>query len=852
VQNLLLGLGVVLLAVAAVIFVMVSWGRMGIGGRAAVAAVITILSGTAVAAAYRRGLRATAEALATLTVVLVLLDIFAVRRTELGALDGISASHYWAAALALVAVAAGLGAAVMPLHSLRLIAAVSGQFPLTILTVDVALKVERPAVAVAVGFGLQTLALISAIRLLDNRPQVADAQLLLALSVPGAWLIGFFSGLAAGYLENEFRPDGVAVLLGLAAVAALAASVLTRWKPGRHISAGAVMAAGLFAVWVPGPVYLPESWWSVAFAGLALVALTPLLVFPVWARMAPAGVCAFFTMLMTLSGLIWTVTIVVAPLSWIFTPWSAVGDTSAVSLLEPILQREVPLWAPASLGIAAAFALLAPRILGQPSLRSSAARTSFITVAIGFVMAALVTLPLSVGLSYRGALGWDFVLGAVLLCTGLRMMRRGGRLAPLPVAVGSLAGASVLGMTLVWSLASASATVVVWAAAFGVAALAAWLAPLSLRPLLVALTVILGWAEAGLLAQRTLGSVPASGLAVAAVAAATLASALLARHPGRVIHAVQAASALGYALGVELAFSEAGPLALALAVGVVVAMVGLAGAPWQQRPAWSALTAGLLCAQAVAVARWIGVDLAPGGLVLATTAAAIWLAVLWTPRRWIARPFAVELVGISGYVIGTMVTAGEADQLWLALLTGGVAAAVGATAPTRRFAGYPATGLLLGSSWVRLALADVTTPEAYTVPSGLVLLGWGYLRRRRNPQLGSWSAYGPGLALVLLPSLVRTLTDTGLVWPALLGLTALTVLILGAAYRLQSPLVLGGLTLGVEAVVQLAPYLAMVYDAVPRWVSLAVVGLVLLGIGATYEHRLRDVRQLWRGLRQMR
>ncbi|HEX7187326.1 MAG TPA: hypothetical protein VF423_03810, partial [Actinomycetes bacterium] len=44
VQNLLLALGVGLLGVAAVIFVAVSWGRLGVGGRAAVLTAVTVLS----------------------------------------------------------------------------------------------------------------------------------------------------------------------------------------------------------------------------------------------------------------------------------------------------------------------------------------------------------------------------------------------------------------------------------------------------------------------------------------------------------------------------------------------------------------------------------------------------------------------------------------------------------------------------------------------------------------------------------------------------------------------------------------------------------------------------------------
>ena len=84
--------------------------------------------------------------------------------------------------------------------------------------------------------------------------------------------------------------------------------------------------------------------------------------------------------------------------------------------------------------------------------------------------------------------------------------------------------------------------------------------------------------------------------------------------------------------------------------------------------------------------------------------------------------------------------------------------------------------------------------------------------------------------------------------PLLLGLAALGVLVVGVVRRLQAPVVIGGGGLAVDAVVQLSPYLADLYAAVPRWTAIGAVGLLLLGLGATYERRLRDVRLLQKRL----
>jgi hypothetical protein len=91
-------------------------------------------------------------------------------------------------------------------------------------------------------------------------------------------------------------------------------------------------------------------------------------------------------------------------------------------------------------------------------------------------------------------------------------------------------------------------------------------------------------------------------------------------------------------------------------------------------------------------------------------------------------------------------------------------------------------------------------------------------------------------------------TDAGDLRPLLLALGALFVLALGVRYRLQAPLALGALVLGIDAVVQLAPYLVALYDVVPRWVAIGLIGLALLGAGATYEQRVRDLRRVRRGV----
>jgi hypothetical protein len=94
--------------------------------------------------------------------------------------------------------------------------------------------------------------------------------------------------------------------------------------------------------------------------------------------------------------------------------------------------------------------------------------------------------------------------------------------------------------------------------------------------------------------------------------------------------------------------------------------------------------------------------------------------------------------------------------------------------------------------------------------------------------------------LVLIPSLLASFDDANLTRPLLLGAAALLVLLVGAQQRLQAPLVIGGAVLAVDALQLLAPYAA----ALPRWLTLGAAGLLLVGVGATYEQRRRDVTRL--------
>ncbi|HCA84952.1 MAG TPA: hypothetical protein DEQ61_05330, partial [Streptomyces sp.] len=100
VRNVLLALGGVLLAAAVIAFTVVSWGRLGIGGRAVVLGLLTVTALAASVPLLRRALTATAEVVACLGLLLLVLDAYALHRV---ALPGTDATAYAAGASAVLA-----------------------------------------------------------------------------------------------------------------------------------------------------------------------------------------------------------------------------------------------------------------------------------------------------------------------------------------------------------------------------------------------------------------------------------------------------------------------------------------------------------------------------------------------------------------------------------------------------------------------------------------------------------------------------------------------------------------------------------------------------------------------------
>ncbi|WP_318206813.1 SCO7613 C-terminal domain-containing membrane protein [Streptomyces sp. SJL17-1] len=839
-QNVLLTLGGTLLTIAAIAFTLVSWGSMGIGGRAVVLCAVTSAALAAPVALLRRGLVSTAESVAALGLVLMVLDAYALHRVALPGTDGLG---YTAVAAAVLAGAwTAYGSALSRLRIPLPAAVAVGQLPL-------------PLGVLAAGGGPTAFAWVALLTaaadgavVLWTRPTAVRITAATGAAALGGWAL-----LTGGWLSLTSPWSGAALLLaggtvtlyaawrtpmlavaasalaGLAAITAvgglLRSAVPTDWTVPAYVLCGLALASlwRLGAAATTGPAATAtagngrtgsgqptsEAGAPAPDAGLAADSTG----LPNGVRLGLAGAGAGVAAL----GIAWALPPVAAGL---LGPMARTTEVWSGEHADRVL-ASFPGTAVLVLAVAAAVLAVLPRLWARCG-------------ALALLWALLTALPVSLGLPYAATLTLQLLTSAAALACAVRPgpLLRGLRRseAGQPAAAGGPGAPGAQGP----GIPTASVPTVSGTAAQPAGATA-------------------GTTQTGPTAPMAFSapfSAPAPGAPWPAWAAPRPRPQAPAAEPGAVLGWIayagglaSAVSALALALDVRAAtFTVLGVL-LALLGGVAVFGTG---ARRMIAACGAVLTAtGLVVAVAAAggfADHWTALAL----LVVPAATAAV-----GAKARPVALP--VEITGAVVALPAFGLAASRPAFLALALAIGGVIAAATAARPERRrFASWTAAVLFLLATWVRLAVWEVATPEAYTLPVTVPALVVGFLRRRRDPEASSWTAYGPGLAVTLLPSLLAAWTDPEWPRPLALGVAALTVTLLGARFRLQALLVLGGSVLALDGLHELAPYVVQAVGALPRWLPPALAGLLLLAVGATYEQRLRDARRLRDRVARMR
>jgi hypothetical protein len=214
----------------------------------------------------------------------------------------------------------------------------------------------------------------------------------------------------------------------------------------------------------------------------------------------------------------------------------------------------------------------------------------------------------------------------------------------------------------------------------------------------------------------------------------------------------------------------------------------------------------------------------------------------------------VEAGAYAGAVLGALLAARSLPHLAVFLCAWGAVLGVAAMRPNRprlyrNVLTWTAWAHEVVAWWLLMHVATVALPEAYTLAVAVVALILGYTEARRHPEISSWLAYGVALVAAFVPSLAIVLaTGQTPLRRAVLILAAAATVALGSIRRQQAPVMVGSVVLTVAALHELA----VLSTALLLWTLIGLVGALLVGLGANFEKRRRDIGRLRGALGRLR
>ncbi|MFD6551103.1 SCO7613 C-terminal domain-containing membrane protein [Streptomyces sp. NPDC058398] len=660
VQNALLLLGGILLAVAAVAFTLVGWGHLGIAGRSLVLGAVTLAALGAPVPLLRRGLRSTAEAVAGTGLVLTVLDAYALYAVALPRTDGVGYAAL--ASTVLAAVWAGYAVALgAPLRTAAPGARASLRLPLPAAVVAAQLPLLLWAVAASAGAYAVTAALLVTAALDTALALRLPARPVRAVAAVGAYGLGGWGAFAAGWLS--WTSAGPSAAARAAALLLLAASIAltAAWgapKPGltTNTATGIATAGGLIGVVASGGLLrtsLPGEWTVPGHLACAIALLA----------VARAGVPTPVRRGIVLaSGCVGALAVAWALPVVVITLLGPVGQAGSVWSGAPVNARDAvtnglpwpadAVTAPLVLALVAAVLVVA--------VRAATWRPYALACALTLAWATALVLPATLELPYVAALSVHGLLTAALL----RYARRTG----LPAVALVLALVTSLGLAFL-ALASEGATLTV------LAVLTALFAAAAVRPGHgpVAAPAALGYASAlACAAGASLGLQPQhTALLVLVVPVVAELLAARAEH-GPTAVSIEITGALAGLLAVALAVAEPALLATVLALcGLIAAGTAVRE---DRRPVGYAAVALFVLASWVRLASW-GIG-SPEAYTLPVTVPALLLGAFRRRSDTSASSWTAYAPGLSVTLVPSLFAAWGDGQWPRPLLLGAAALAV--------------------------------------------------------------------------------------------------------------------------------------------------------------------------------
>ncbi|MBW8172268.1 hypothetical protein K0651_04290 [Ornithinimicrobium sp. Arc0846-15] len=854
-QRLLLATGVVLVFVAAIIFLAVAWGRIGVVGQVAVMAMLTALAAGGAFAASKRGLSASAEALGVLAGGLLLLDIIAAPSLGLAGLDQVSGGTY----LAVAGLATGLLLGGLHLLDIKVrafaflaFAALSLGVVGLLLQTETSLGAAAFSLTAAVGFGAMAVWL----------PRSAG-HLQKAAGGPGVtwqFLATLFALMAALQFPgfNQGVPAEAFVGMGLLALIAVGGGLLVNRVVAARTKTSTDPNTSVARQWLNN---FSRGRWR-ALSGVAIFSTMAAIgaVFSLGAQLGQVVTVILATLLVVPQGVLSR-----APIK----PGRAwVRATTLLSQLALLLGADSQ-QAFGGIVVTLALSALAVGVVWAPS------RVLLLplSVALGAGGAAMllelygrlpVVLALAgIAVAAIAAAGWrrghleEIGLGGTggilfLICAFVAGGPWDGPGSPgLTASVLTLLGVVALGyawlpgrrLVTIVSVAALTGALWVMLVDLEVTQIEAYSLPLALMVLAADLWLQLGrhagWSFVG--RGLAIGVLPSAvvtlfGDGLIRPILTTVACLILVAFAISARWWLLAGVACAAQIIVIFGAGHLQGLRGALVLTFVVTVALYAWALPAQRGKLVPVAAG-----AISLGLGLLVDLAGWiPLVLVLTAAGAFWVILAGVRRARTEEAGLAVVGgltLSGAFTIAFVSSSAVTMPVVVLCVVGAVSVLYAALPQRRLAVILAVIAFTVALGLVLQDRDIGLIEAYSLPFALMVLGAGlWLRSKAAP---SWTFVGPAVVLGLVPSALVSLSEGGVLRPLLTIVAGAIVLAIGVALRWQALVITGALVTLMVGVSQVVPY--AVY--LPRWLTIALVGGSLLALGIRYESATRGAKQ---------
>ncbi|WP_183091962.1 SCO7613 C-terminal domain-containing membrane protein [Mycetocola lacteus] len=217
---------------------------------------------------------------------------------------------------------------------------------------------------------------------------------------------------------------------------------------------------------------------------------------------------------------------------------------------------------------------------------------------------------------------------------------------------------------------------------------------------------------------------------------------------------------------------------------------------------------------------------------------------------------AIGLIGFAALlVVSVMSVVGTDHQRATLLLLAVLFAliAVAGYALSRWGGAFWITALTISGVYGILAgLLAHAAPELGVAPAIVAALGIGVLVLRRTPGRRSMPVLGLPLALGTVISLIAGWVDPHPTRLVGLGVVCIALVLWGVLGKLQAPFVIGTIVLLAHVIVQAFPLIRAITDTLSWAVWAGLGGVLLLVVGATYEARLRQAKNLVHAISALR